>query len=297
MSIPLHLVTGFLGSGKTSFLNHFISRDKGKRKIAIIQNEFSPVNIDGRNLRQTFRHEILEINNGSVFCVCLLGSFISSLSDFVDKCQPDVLIMEASGLSDPIGVGQIFQSEKIKGKVYLEQVWCLVDTLNFDRIPALLPRLNHQLRVADIIILNKIDLAGGKIEGIVSHVKKINPYARLFPATYGKVTFAEVKKSIRFFPEEESFGRPDIESAVIRSSREIKPERLFQFLEKLRPNCIRYKGFVKLVGGKTVFVQAVFNDSSCEEVSDFPGAGELVLIGRFEKGKNLQTMFDEYVSL
>ena len=297
MSIPLHLVTGFLGSGKTSFLNHFISRDEGKRKIAIIQNEFSPVNIDGRKLRQTSGHEILEINNGSVFCVCLLGSFINSLSDFVDKYQPDVLIMEASGLSDPIGVGQVFQAEKLKGKVYLEHVWCLVDMLNFDRIPAVKLRLNHQLRVADTIIMNKIDLAGDKIAGIVSEVKKINPYARLLPATYGKVEFNDAKKSIRFFPEEESLGRPDVESVVIRNNREINRERLFQFLEKLKPNCIRYKGFIKLVGGKTVLVQGVFNDYTCKEVTNFPEAGEMVLIGHFEERKNLQTMFDEYSSL
>jgi G3E family GTPase len=296
MGIPLHLVTGFLGSGKSSFLNHYLENFSKKRKVAIIQNEFSPVGIDGRKLRETSEYALLEINNGSVFCVCLLGSFIDSLAAFVAENQPDVMVMEASGLSDPIGVGQVFQSSKLKGKVYLEHVWCLVDALNFGRVPSLNLRLEHQLRSADTIIINKIDLAGTKTDEVVSKVKQANPFARVVSSEFARVNISSAKKAFNFFPAGTtvSLGRPEIESLVIRGSHEIKPEALKQFFDLVKENCIRCKGFIKLYGGKFGFVQGVFDDFSLEEVQVFSGAGELVLIGNFKEHGNLQLVFDEY---
>ena len=296
MGVPLHLVTGFLGSGKSSFLNHFLENFSKKSKVAIIQNEFSPVGIDGRKFRETSDYALLEINNGSVFCVCLLGSFIGSLAAFVAQNQPDMLVMEASGLSDPIGVGQVFQSSELKGKVYLDHVWCLVDAVNFGRIPALQLRLEHQLRSADTIIVNKIDLAGAKTGEVVSKVKQANPFARLVLAEFARVEISPAKKALNFFPAGTAapLGRPETESFVIRGSHEIKPEAFRQFYNQVKENCIRCKGFIKLAGGKFGFVQAVFEDFSIEEVPSFSGPGELVLIGRFGEHGNLQLIFDEY---
>ena len=84
--IPFYLVTGFLGSGKTTLIKQFIERYADSKKIAIIQNEYAEVNIDSRELKLTGKSfELLEMNNGSVFCVCLLGSFIHSLADFIHQ--------------------------------------------------------------------------------------------------------------------------------------------------------------------------------------------------------------------
>ena len=113
--IPFFLVTGFLGSGKTTFLKTIINNNINERKIAIIQNEFAPANIDGEDLKQLGKpFDILEINNGSVFCVCLLGEFITALKAFIETENPDLVILESSGLSDPIAISEILQSEKIK---------------------------------------------------------------------------------------------------------------------------------------------------------------------------------------
>ncbi|WP_321286000.1 GTP-binding protein [uncultured Sunxiuqinia sp.] len=296
MSIPLHLITGFLGSGKTSFLDHFLKKTGTKESIAIIQNEFSPVNIDGRKFYEDANFQVLEINNGSVFCVCLLGSFIQSLNEFVEKYKPDLLLMEASGLSDPIGVGQIFQSSQLKGKVYLEHVWCLVDSFNFNRIPALKVRMDHQLRSADTIILNKTDLLKGSTDDLLTKIKAINPFAKIVEGKYGQVDIIDYKRALNLFPEDQAsaLGRPDIGSVVIRSTRSIAPENLTQFLNQLKADCLRCKGFVKLKTGKSAFVQGVLDSVTIHEVDNFSGAGDLVLIGNFEDEKNLQLMFDEF---
>ena len=296
MSIPIHLVTGFLGSGKSSFLKHFLEKSENKGKIAIIQNEFSPIGIDGKKLLQTNDYEILEINNGSVFCVCLLGSFIHSLSSFIEKVKPDILLMEASGLSDTIGVGQVFQAEKLKGKVYLEHVWCLVDAQNYNRIPSPHVRFEHQLRSADTIIVNKTDLVKDSADLVISAVKKINPFARVLATQFGKINLTNIKKAINFFPasNEQALGRPDIESVVIRSSLEINKKNMEAFFEKNKSNCMRCKGFIKLKNNNFAFVQGVFDAISFENAPGFSGPTEFVMIGNFNQQQNLQTVFDEY---
>ncbi len=299
MSIPLHLVTGFFGSGKTSFLKHYLSVLGKSQKIAVIQNEFSSVNMDGKELSLTDNYQILEVNNGSVFCVCLLGSFINSLAAFIDEIQPEVLIMEASGMSDPIGVAQIFQAEKIKKKVYLGHVWSVIDAHNFFKTTALRNRVNHQIRIADTVILNKVDLLESSGSQIIDEIKKVNPFAQLLESTFGKIDLSDLKKRPNFFPgsSQNSDGRPDLNSIVIKSNREIGEKPLSEFLKLFGDNLIRCKGFVKVKSSKTIFVQGVFDDLKFEEVPTISEPTELVLIGTFTGSDNYQTRFDEFCKL
>ena len=82
-----------------------------------MQNEFTPANIDGADLKSTHEDfEILAVNNGSVFCVCLLNDFISSLSSFVDQHQPDLIFMEVSEPSDHIAIAQLMDFKEFKSE-------------------------------------------------------------------------------------------------------------------------------------------------------------------------------------
>ncbi|MEN6453922.1 MAG: GTP-binding protein [Prolixibacteraceae bacterium] len=298
MSIPLHLVTGFLGSGKTSFLKHFLGQSRENERIAIIQNEFSSVNIDGREIQQLGNYRILEINNGSVFCVCLLGSFIKSLAAFIDDVKPDSLIMEASGMSDPVSLGQILLAPELKNKVYLAHVWSVVDALNFSRSIHLRNRILNQLRLADTIIINKTDLAALEAEVVIDEVKKINPFARIAKATYAQVDIRDLKRASNFFPVSEDAGgqsfRPDLESAVIKTSSETSLTKLDAFFVKIKDQNVRCKGYVRITGGKQVCVQAVFNDFSAQPFGGSTGPTELVILGNFGGSVNLQSLFETY---
>ena len=74
--IPLHIISGFLGSGKTTLLKNILEKYSDTIKIGVVQNEFAPANIDGIALKKTGKNfNLLEIKNGSVFCVCLLSTF------------------------------------------------------------------------------------------------------------------------------------------------------------------------------------------------------------------------------
>lgn len=241
-SVPLQLVTGFLGSGKTTFLKNYLEEFSGSRKIGIIQNEFSEVNVDSLELKQTNADfKILEINNGSVFCVCLLGSFVESLASFIDQIQPEELIMEASGMSDPLSVGQILQSPKLKQKVYLDQVWCLVDALNFLKFSGLQTRVNHQIRIADTIIVNKTDLVDIQNSELSQLINKLNPFASVVFTTFAKVRFDFQKPKLKFLPPNKKAdqGQPDLESHVVKSNRLISPEKLNEFLNEMKEDYIR----------------------------------------------------------
>lgn len=295
MSIPLQLVTGFLGSGKTTFLKNYLANFAGERKIGVIQNEFSDSNIDGQELRQTQSgFELLEVNNGSVFCVCLLGSFVESLAAFVDQHQPDELIMEASGMSDPLSVGQIFQSSALKSRVYLDRVWCLVDARNFGKMAGLQTRVVHQIRIADSIVVNKTDLAGSSRNDLVLQVKKLNPFAEILPTTFANVDFTTGKKVMKFFPanEQAENGRPNLESVVIKTSRLISSENLECFLKICISVCIRSKGYINMLSGEKLFLQGSFDDYSLVTADYFQAPTEIVLIGNFQGKENLQKMFE-----
>ncbi len=295
MSIPLHLITGFLGSGKTTFLKNYLATFAGQRKIGVIQNEFSDSNIDGQELRQSsLGFELLEVNNGSVFCVCLLGSFVESLAAFVDQHQPDELIMEASGMSDPLSVGQIFQSSALKSRVYLDRVWCLVDARNFWKIAGLQTRVVHQIRIADSIIVNKTDLAENSMNDVILQVKKLNPFAGILPTRFANVDFKTSKKVMKFFPanEQAENGRPNLESVVIKTSRLISSENLECFLKICISGCIRSKGYINMLSGEKLFLQGSFDDYSLVTADYFQAPTEIVLIGNFQEKENLQKMFE-----
>ncbi len=296
MSIPLHLVNGFLGSGKTSFLLHYLETFSSARKIGVIQNEFSNAGIDGALIRkQGNAYQLLEVNNGSVFCVCLLGGFIESLAAFIDDYAPDEIIMEASGMSDPISIGQIFQSPKLKNKVFLGHSWTIVDAHNFHRVKAIRSRLEHQIRIADTVLINKCDLAAPVIELVTDAVRLINPFAIIEKTSFAAAQFPFRKRAVMFFPPMENTEscKPDLQSVVIKTSRIITREKFNEFIHSVKTDFIRCKGFVCTGTNEKVLVQGIYEDYSITRVGWFPGPTELVGIGILHDNLNYTEVFEK----
>lgn len=296
-AIPLKLVTGFLGSGKTTFLLNYLNVFADGRKIGVIQNEFSS-GIDGTIIRKNEGvYSMLEVNNGSVFCVCLLGTFIDSLVAFIDDNHPDEIIMEASGLSDPISIGQIFHSGKLWNKVYLEQSWTIVDAVNFNRLTFVRPIIDHQIRIADIVLVNKSDLTETDI--VIKEVERINPYALVVRSSFSKIDFRKARLSSRSLPDGFSADvhKPDLQSAVIKSSSIIRPEMLRQFIDSVKYDFVRIKGFVNTGKTQKVLVQGTFTDYKMEPFEWFPGVTELVGIGKLDDPDKYTKKFESYCRL
>jgi len=295
--IPFYLVTGFLGSGKTTLIKQFIEQYADSKKIAIIQNEYAEVNIDSRELKQTGKSfELLEMNNGSVFCVCLLGSFIHALADFIHQHQPDLIILEASGLSDPITISQIISSSALRNLIWLAHSYTIVDALNFQKSIERVGRNTHQIRVADTIVLNKCDLAVESLSEIRHKLLIINPFAKIVETLYCKIELSEeftfhLPVSLMGTDQKENAGRPDVGSAVIKCTKAVSTENLDYFIRKYSLITYRMKGYVETVKGP-VAVQTSFEHIEIKPVPDNPYHTEMVVIGPEIDHKILQQEFE-----
>ena len=295
--IPFYLVTGFLGSGKTTLLKRYLDKYSEEKKIAIIQNEFAEVNLDSRELRKTGKSfELLEMNNGSVFCVCLLGDFVSSLSDFILQHHPDLVVLEASGLSDPISISQVLTSPKLKNLLWLAHVYTIADALNFQKTLDRVGRNAHQIRVADTVILNKCDLVNGSPDEAEKRIKSLNPFARIIKTSYCGIDF---EPDITFSPpvslmidsSKEPAGRPDVESQVIKTTKHISTANLRLLINKWCQSAYRIKGYVQTDDG-AVAIQTSFDQVELLPAPDYNDPTEVINLGPKQNGMSVQQEFE-----
>ena len=269
--IPFHIISGFLGSGKTTFLKRIIEQYVSETKIGIIQNEFAPANIDGIELKKSGQNfNLLEINNGSVFCVCLLGDFVRSLEKFIDEYHPDIIIIEASGLSDTTSVAEVISAGVLAEKIYLASNWCIVDAQNFAKVGLMKQRVLHQLRMADVVVINKIDLMKNDTDQIRKEIKKANPFAQIKEAVFCNFDFKPGNPAVNkfYFGELKTMARPDVNSMVIKSGRKISQNSVELFLNDWAPKAYRIKGYINVKEGGTMAVQCTFDNIEMHRLNE-----------------------------
>lgn len=297
--VPFYLVTGFLGSGKTTFLKNVLDKYSVSNRIVIIQNEFASSGIDGKKLAITAHpFKLVEINNGSVFCVCLLGTFIHTLEKLMEDYSPDMIFIEASGLADPVNIIELFQKESIRHRIQLAHIFCIVDALNFERGLKSLPGFRHQIMVADTIIINKTDLVEEKLSELHVPLKALNPFAEIIETSFSN---ADLDKYIFQKPanhkaaEElkgiETNGKPNINACVLKSHDRFTKDELFKSINELMKSSPRIKGFVNMKDGKITAIQTVFNHIEMKEIMGYSGPTEIIAFGESLTTAYLRTLF------
>jgi G3E family GTPase len=290
-TIPFFLITGFLGSGKTTLLKRFLGEHADHLRIAVVQNEFADANVDAEELRRTGKpFHMLEMNRGSVFCVCLLADFTKSCAALINEYHPDAVILEATGLADPVAVAQVLEAPELKSLVYLSHTWAVVDASTFLKMEATVKRVKHQVRIADTVIVNKTDLVTPQVlDDVRRRIMAISPHARIVDATHCDISLADAFSPLTDQPlavkdagelaSYPSAGRPPVASVVVRSTRKITRRSLDAFLSKWQDQCYRVKGYVNLGDGAAVSVQQSFGTVDIAEVRDYSGPTELVALG------------------
>ena len=285
--IPLYIVTGFLGSGKTTLLKNVINEYSEKYKIGIVENEFAPLGVDSISLKRIDKpFDIIEVNNGSVFCVCLLNDFISSLSAFIEAKSPDLIILEASGLSDPVTIGELMESPLLSNKTYLAKIISIVDANNFLKLKNN-RRIIHQIRVADQVIINKTDLLSGDPIEIINQVRTINPYATLFQTSFCEINLQELLKDFDYNSSKRSYeqwfekpsDRPDIDVKVLKVGRKFNVETVYSFFSKLEKDVYRVKGFILTDDNSCIAIQYTLGQLIIDRVPDYTGNSILISMG------------------
>ena len=176
--IPATIITGFLGSGKTTLLNNII-KNESEINFAIIENEFGEINID-KDLIIGVEDNIYDLKNGCVCCT-LNDEFANTILELFSSGRKfNHLIVETTGIADPNMVAASFYEKIIRDNLYFNGTVCVVDASTFEEKFYRENIMLRQISFADIILLNKCDLASEEeIKNAVSVSKKLNPESRI----------------------------------------------------------------------------------------------------------------------
>ena len=176
---PVTLLTGFLGSGKTTLLNRILSEEHGKR-IAVIENEYGEVGVD-HELVIGAEEEVFEMNNGCICCT-VRGDLIRILGKLMKRRdQFDYILIETTGMADPGPVVQtFFMDDEMAAQLRVDACVTLVDAGHIEQHIDQQSEASEQVAYADVIVLNKIDLAeDADLDRIERRLRNMNARAAI----------------------------------------------------------------------------------------------------------------------
>lgn len=176
---PTTILTGFLGAGKTTFLNHLLTKNHDTR-YAIIENEFGEQGIDSELIIRP-EANIVELNNGCLCCT-LNENLFEILNLLFDKREEyDEIIIEATGVANPTGLASPFVSHPaIKKHFPLKRIICLVDAELIDKQLQETQEAMYQIAYSDVLLINKTDLVDSNaLSALVLKLEAINPLAKI----------------------------------------------------------------------------------------------------------------------
>ncbi|MEZ4728621.1 MAG: GTP-binding protein [Caldilineaceae bacterium] len=181
--VPVTIIAGFLGAGKTTLLNYILRAEHGLR-MAVLVNDFGAVNIDA-GLIVGVEGETVSLANGCICCTIRDDLLVELINLFKRPERPEYIVIECSGVSDPMAVAQTFLLPELNNLIEVDSILSVIDAeqiLTLDR--AYQPLALAQIEVADILLLNKVDLVSAEQLAIVRHfLEEVAPEVRVLETT------------------------------------------------------------------------------------------------------------------
>ena len=251
----LIILTGFLGSGKTSFLDRFIEEQTGANSfVAVVQNEIGEKGLDGKILGNNYA--VTEMDEGCVCCT-LAGNLRAAVQEILNTFDPDFIVLETTGLANPANL--------------LQEVDDLEDILEFGSITTVvdaagaLTSLNDfevarsQIRLADTILLNKCDLVGEEdLRSLEAEIFGLNPVAGVHRTTHGNIRatclygvnlheMAPTLSKSHFLPNLKATHLADqIGTRLVECETPFSTHDLLETFKTIQPSLLRAKGVIEL---------------------------------------------------
>ncbi|NHJ01087.1 MAG: hypothetical protein EAX86_03045 [Candidatus Heimdallarchaeota archaeon] len=269
--IKVYLITGFLGTGKTTLIQNLLPHFRSSI-IGVLINEFGEIGIDSQ-LIPLNPPSLIEVIGGSIFCQCCREHFLQALFKFSTSAI-EILLIETSGLSDPTPFLIDFQlvQEKTNEAFEYKGCICVVDTPRFLETHAALDVVNKQIISSEIVLINKIDLADiDTIERVKNQILNIKENLNIYKTTYCQILL-DFLNQLEMSPIT-IINRDFSNSSVTTSHMDINltsitllnRNNLLSFLNAIAPKSRRIKGFVRLEDNYLYYVDCVDQEIKLEK--------------------------------
>lgn len=257
--IPIAFVVGFLGSGKTTLLQQ-IARADARRRLLFLINEFSAADVDGRLVRKEGA-DVIEMPGGSIFCRCLVSSFLAQLQRVAELARERVvegLVIEATGMADPRVARELLRETGLEKAYELRRIVAVADPRRIVRLARVLPVLRAQIEAADLVLLNKCDIAtAAEVNVAETWIRAVRPEVELHRCVRAKIEFDLFQQPVtpsRAIGALAPCRDPAFDAIELTPTGEIKLESLVEAVRAMSADLLRLKGFVR-IQGSTVLVQ------------------------------------------